>query len=314
MIRLPAEQPATVSSIPNPDGAPDYLAAKRDLAHRYRDSGIVSVEGLDRVAFLQGQLTQDVGGLSAFEARLAAGLTPTGKLLYFGRVLALPDRLLLLLPSPALVVAVPHLSKYAVFQKVSVRDVSADHLRLALYGPRAGSVALPEGAVRLPPDRDIAAEVLAPATARPAVDAALLASASVLLRPASADVLRVEAGRPRFGQDADSTNLPDEVGLADAISATKGCYVGQEVVARLRTYGQVARRLVGFLFPDAWLPAGTVFPDPDRPGRTLGRVTSSVESPRFGAIGLGLVARGVPEAARLAAAGGLAIVTGLPFA
>ena len=69
-----------------------------------------------------------------------------------------------------------------------------------------------------------------------------------------AEILRLEAARPRFGFDMDATHLPDEVGLAAAISTTKGCYVGQEVVARLRTYGRVNKRLVRFRFPSA-LPA-----------------------------------------------------------
>jgi folate-binding protein YgfZ len=302
-----------VSNIRNPDEAPEYVAAKTHLAHRDRDSGVVAVEGPDRVPFLQGQLTQDVKALAPGGVLPAAGLTPTGKLLYFGRVLALPERLLMLIPSFAVPAVVPHLSKYAVFQKVSVRDASADYLRVALYGPSAASVALPSGALRLPADRDIAAEILASAADRPSVEAALARAGSALLGAETAEILRVESGRPRFGQDADVSNLPDEIGLSEAISTTKGCYVGQEVVARLRTYGRVARRLVGFRFPEGRLPEGTVFPDPDRPGAILGRVTSSVVSPRSGAIGLGFAIRGVADSAVLGSAGGTAVVTALPF-
>jgi folate-binding protein YgfZ len=306
-----------VSSHRNPDDAPDYAAATTNLAHRYRDPGVVAVEGPDRVAFLQGQLTQDVKTLGVFEALPAAGLTPTGKLLYFGRVLALPDRLLLLVPSLAVASVVPHLSKYAAFQKVSIRDASAEHLRLSLYGPRAAGLEVPPGVLRLPGEYEIAAEILAPTPARSALDELLARSGSLPLGREAAEALRVEAGRPRFGQDADSSNLPDEVGLSGAISTTKGCYVGQEVVARLRTYGRVARRLTGFRFLDRPLPEGTLFPDPRRPETALGRVTSSVVSPRRGAIGLGFVSREVADAAVLAFPGqsrGSALVTPLPFA
>jgi folate-binding protein YgfZ len=306
-----------VSSHRNPDGAPDYVAATRDLAHRYRPPGVVAVEGPDRVAFLQGQLTQDVRDLAPLEVRSAAGLSPTGKLLYFGRVLALADRLFLLVPAPVVAAVVTHLSKYAAFQKVSVRDVSADHVRLALYGPRAAATAVPRGVLLFSGEYEIAAELLAPASAHAAVAEILDGGGSLRVTPEVAEALRVEAGRPRFGQDADSSNLPDEVGLRDAISTTKGCYVGQEVVARLRTYGRVARRLVGLRFSGHPLPEGTVFPDPGRPETSLGRVTSRALSPRFGAIGLGLVTRDVADAAALAAAGdpgGVAVVTALPFA
>jgi folate-binding protein YgfZ len=100
----------------------------------------------------------------------------------------------------------------------------------------------------------------------------------------------------------DSTNLPDEVGMDDAISPTKGCYVGQEVVARLRTYGRVNRRLVSFRFPEGPIAAGDSLrlPDEEKPSKvSAGRVTSSVHSPRFGAIGLGYAFRDVAPGARL---------------
>jgi folate-binding Fe-S cluster repair protein YgfZ len=92
--------------------------------------------------------------------------------------------------------------------------------------------------------------------------------------------------------------------------------VGQEIVARLRTYGRVNRRLVGFRFPLAPVAAGTSFPNPEKAGQELGRVTSSVVSPRFGPIGLGLAFREVSEGATLTEPGDpdrAAVVTALPF-
>jgi folate-binding protein YgfZ len=135
-----------------------------------------------------------------------------------------------------------------------------------------------------------------------------------------AEALRIEAGRPRFGQDADGSHLADEVGLAAAVSTTKGCYVGQEIVARLRTYGRVNRRLVGFRFPEGAVPAGSLLLRPgevDRGRIEPGRVTSSADSPRFGPIGLGWAVRDVSEGDRLIAGDGPArgaIVASLPFA
>src|SRR5262249_55405263 len=121
----------------------------------------------------------------------------------------------------------------------------------------------------------------------------------------------------RLGKDANDSNLPEEVGLSAAISSTKGCYVGQEVVARLRTYGRVNRRLVGFRFPGEPVPEGTAFPNPDKPDHELGHVSSAVSSPRFGAIGLGLAFRAVPEGETLADPAHpelRAVVAPLPFA
>ena len=118
---------------------PDYEAAQSGLAHRQRSTAILSVEGPDRVAFLQGQLTQDVKALAVGTALPAAGLTPKGKLIYFGRALALTDRILLLLPAACRETAAAHLAKYAVFQKVTVRDATAELVEIGLYGHGADS-------------------------------------------------------------------------------------------------------------------------------------------------------------------------------
>ena len=293
--------------------------ARERLGHRDREAGVLSVEGIDREAFLQGQLTQDVRGLAAGQSRLAAGLTPKGKLLYAGRLVALPDRMLLVLDGGRSVVAAAaaHLARFAAFQKVIVRDASADWTLRTLYGPGAERVGLPDAAVRLPARGETSGEILAPAGAAGAIDQALAAAGSQAVSLEEAETLRVEAGRALFGKDADVTSLPDEVGLQAAISPDKGCYVGQEVVARLRHHGKLARRLVGFRFPGGAFPAGTDFEDPEKPGRTLATVTSSVLSPHFGPIGLGLAARDVPEGAELStsdAPGRVAVVTPLPFA
>jgi folate-binding protein YgfZ len=300
---------------PRPTAPRDYAAALAGLAHRHRPAGVVAVSGADRSSFLQGQLTQDVRGLETGQARRAAGLTPKGKLLYSGWLVAEPERLLLVLPSVSVEGALAHLSRYAVFQKVSVADTTPGYALLGLYGPESAGLALPEGAVRLAAEGEMSSSALAPAALRGAVESSLSRAGSNALSDGSAHILRVEAGRARFGTDADETNLPDEVGFQAAIAPNKGCYVGQEIVARLRTYGNVSRRLVGFRFEGDPMPPGTAFPDPEKPGRELGRVTSSALSPRFGAIGLGLAARDVAEGAALGAAGGAsALVAPLPFA
>jgi folate-binding protein YgfZ len=276
----------------------------------------VVIEGEDRAAFLQGQLTQDVRGLEPGNARPAAGLTSKGKLLYFGRLAAEAERLLLLVPAVAAPAVVAHLAKYAAFQKVAVRDASAEYVRMALYGPRAGAIMAPSGGMRLPGEWDLAGEIVAPNAARRALSEALAAAGSRALSDETAEVLRVEAGRPRLSVDATEANLAEEVGLGAAISSTKGCYVGQEIVARMRTYGRANRRLTGFRFPAGPLPSGASFPDAEKPQLELGRVTSSVVSPRFGAIGLGFAFRDVADGARLSLPGDprtAAIVSGLPF-
>jgi folate-binding protein YgfZ len=279
-----------------------YAAAHEKLAHRFRPTGILDVTGGDRESFLQGQLTQDVRGLAPGESRAAAGLTPKGKLLFVARVLGLEDRMRVVVPEILRSLVLEHLRKYAVFTKVAIEDRTPDFVQVGVSGPEGRRLALPDWVDRLAPERGFSAELLVAAQRREELETLLRALGSSGISDVSAEVLRVEAGRPRFGTDMDSTNLPDEVGMDDAISTTKGCYVGQEVVARLRTYGRVNRRLVSFRFPEGSIAAGDLLrlPDQEKPSKVeAGRVTSSVHSPRFGAIGLGYAFRDVALGARL---------------
>ncbi len=287
-------------------------------SYRIRAAAILDVTGPDRISFLQGQLTQDVRLVELGQVLPAAGLTPKGKLLFMARLIGMPDRLRLLLPAASGAPVLAHLKKYAVFQKVGIEDRSADLSRVGIVGPPLPSSAAGTDSISLPGDAEFVSELLVPAAGIEAARARLASAGLVALDDASAEVLRVEAGRPRFGQDADESHLPDEVGLSEAISTTKGCYVGQEIVARLRTYGRVNRRLVGFHFPDGAIPAGTILTRPgEEPGKIeIGRVTTCVESPRRGAIGLGWAFRDIAPGDRLASVEAperAAIPSALPF-
>ncbi len=297
----------------------DYEAARDRLAHRFREPGVLEVTGEQRGDFLQGQLTQEVKTLAPGQTRPAAGLTPKGKLIYAARVVSLPDRILLLIPAASRERVFQHLTKYVVFQRAYIADRSEEFLRLGLYGSAPEELASAED-LPLPGEREFSAELLVPRAGRERVEAQLARLGSVSVGRETAEILRVEAGRPCFGSDMDESHLPDEIGMDDAISTTKGCYVGQEVVARLRTYGRVNKRLVGFRFPQGSIEPGTLLVNPEvpEPGKIeWGRVTSSVVSPVFGPIGLGFAFREVPIGGKLLAAGNAgksAIVSGLPFA
>jgi folate-binding protein YgfZ len=130
--------------------------------------------------------------------------------------------------------------------------------------------------------------------------------------------LRVEAGTPQYGIDIDETNLPQEVGRVDqSISFTKGCYIGQETIARIRTYGHVNRSLVGLILEGQGTePSGTKL---FRDGKEAGHLTSCVHSPRLkGVIALGYVRRGNQEPGTTLEVQGAtsraAVVRELPFA
>jgi folate-binding protein YgfZ len=147
-----------------------------------------------------------------------------------------------------------------------------------------------------------------------AVRDALVAEGAVPVSEAAAEVVRVERGRPRYGVELDDATIPQEAGLNErAVSFTKGCYVGQETVARLFYKGKPNRHLRGLRFDAA---AGDLAGQELRLGeKVVGRVGSAVVSPAFGPIGLALVRREAEPGATLAVGDGTttATVVDLPF-
>jgi folate-binding protein YgfZ len=158
---------------------------------------------------------------------------------------------------------------------------------------------------------DTGLDVLCKAEDTARVAAALAAAGAAPVGEDAAEVVRVERGRPRYGVDLDDSVIPQEAGLNErAVSFTKGCYVGQETVARLFYKGKPNRRLRGLLLSEP-VPSGTVLLQGER---EVGRVGSSVVSPRLGPIALAMVRREASPGETLAAGeGATAEVVELPF-
>ncbi len=263
-------------------------------------AGILDVSGRDREAFLQGLCTNDVKALAPGASLWAAALSPVGKVLFPFRVSKREDRFRLLLSPDLVAAAAAHFRKYAVFQDVRVEESPSPFERFDFYG---GTSPAPAEAEAWPAFFELNESWVVPAAAADAVERDL----SLRGRPIGeldAEAWRIEAGRPREGFEIDAMRTPDEAGLADAISTTKGCYVGQEVVARLRTYGRLPRRLVRIRFSGGVPPSvpcalrRAAAPDLD-----AGLVTSAAVSPRTGAVGLGYVLRDVEDHEPLHVAG-----------
>ena len=279
--------------------------------------GLVEVTGSDRVGWLNGMVSNDVAVLEPGHERSgchAALLTNRGAIVADLHVVARDDRFWLLVERSALSGAVAALEKFIVADDVSLEDASASRAQWTLEGPAAPAVlaalgvdttelasgaatdaelaGVPVVLVAVGLSGEWARRIIAPAASRDAVEAALLeAGAGIGLElggDVALEVLRVEAGTPRQGLELDEDVLPDEARLESAISTTKGCYVGQEIVARLRSRGQVNHLLVGLHFEGAAPAAGTVLTVGDK--RT-GEITSVADSPRSGAIALGYVRR-----------------------
>jgi folate-binding protein YgfZ len=305
-----------------------------------RDRVLFRVEGERRVEMLDGILTNDLKRAPPDRALWALLLTPKGRIVADLRVLPRPDELWLEVPA----VAAERLA--ATFQRYlpprfARATVWAEGAVLDVYGPAAAEAVRAATGVEPPsePPRvaaldgetgpavvvahdDLRLPGYTVAGARAALEpigAALHAHAErtggAPLDDAAFDALRIEAGWPRYGQDVTEENLVQETGWESrAVSFTKGCYLGQEVVIRVHHRGHPNRYLRGLRLPEPLpLPGSTLYAD----GKPVGTVTSTARSPRLGPIGLGYVRREVAPGARVRVgdpeAGAEAEVLALPF-
>lgn len=281
------------------------------------DYAALTLTGSDRVAWLQGMVSNDVKKLVPGSGMYAAVLDVNGKILADLTVLCAEESFILLIWEPLKEKIVAHLNRYLVADDVEIGDESARYRILSLQGPHAllllTAIAphqdLPvhmNGHARLRiGERDVRIirsthtgeegfDLLTAAGDIAAVAAEIeRAGAALGLRwfgLQAQEILRVEAGLPRYGVDMDEENLLLETGLDQAVSFQKGCYLGQEVIERVHSRGHVNKKLVGIL-----LAGATPVNRGDKilcEGKEIGRVTSSVFSPRIRhTIALGYVQR-----------------------
>lgn len=292
------------------------------------ERGKLALTGADAKEFLAGQVTNDVVGLQPGEGCYAALLTPKGRMLGDLRVLETGDELLLDCDRAALQDVFDVIRRATIGFAVELHKRTLQCGLLSLVGPRAREVA---GATGLEEREHAHAETtIGPATVRviatdvgidvlcraedtDAVRDALRAAGAEPIAEEAAEVLRIEAGRPRWGHELDEGVIPQEAGLNDrAVSFTKGCYVGQETVARLHWKGKPNRHLRGLLLSTP-VEAGAALWLGDR---EVGRLTSVAQSPQHGPIGLALVRReaSLGEVLRVGDGEVTATVADLPFA
>jgi tRNA-modifying protein YgfZ len=270
------------------------------------ERGKLALTGAGRKEFLNGQVTNDVEALATGDGCYAAFLTPKGKMLGDVRILDAPDELLLDTERVSLQALFDMIRRYSIGYDVELHKRTLESGMLSLVGPRARAVA---GAVDLPEaehshaaaalaGRDVrlivteeGVDVLCDAEDTATVIVSLTEAGAVPVSEDAAEVVRVERGRPRYGIDLDDSVIPQEAGLNErAVSFTKGCYVGQETVARLHYKGKPNRHLRGLRLSEP-TPPGTPL---TLEGREVGRLGSAVVSPTFGPIGLALVRREAP--------------------
>ena len=262
--------------------------------------GILELTGVDRETFLQGMISNDVVGLPAGITRHAALLDSTGHILADLHIRARPDSLLIEADPACLEALSVTLNKFLIMDDVEIADVSAEWAIVSVYGGmEAEPVLLPgmsaEGFSSSFPILP-GADCWLPAENKDAAWDAFLEAGAVPFSAEEAEALRVDAGVPKWGAELSPSVLLPEAEMLDAVSYTKGCYVGQEIVARLHARGHTNKALRRILLAeDAPVPpVGATIHVPEdgpEPGREIGSITSAAASPSRGgqAVALGYV-------------------------
>jgi folate-binding protein YgfZ len=250
------------------------------------------VTGTDRLRYLNGQLTNDLRGLAPGNAKYACALTPKGKLAADLYVAAEPDHFWIDAPSAVRESLAIRLERYVIADDVEIEDVTDDYRLLHFMDERPPEM---NGAIAIANDR----------FRRAGVDLWLPGSFAEgelpsvhFLDPEQAERLRIERGIPIWGAELSEEVIPAEAGLDEtAISFTKGCYLGQEVISRIKSLGHVNRHLRGL----QWIKGGALVPGDrlyaeSQSEKSLGRITS-VSPPDNGTqLALGYVRRGFDQA------------------
>ena len=268
--------------------------------------GRIRVSGSEATMFLNGLITNDVKNLAQNRWMPAVFPTVQGRLIGAVRVIRGAEPGFLIDTETASHDAVlKTISRFTLAGDFKVADLTSETALLTVQGNQAAEIVekvtgvsdLPENGVA---EKDGMTIVRATHTGEDGFDVIIDSSRKAELQqaletagaqPVGADtfeILRVEAGIARFGQDMDETNVVPETNLDDAVSFTKGCYVGQEIIVRIKHRGHPAKKLTSLRFEtDQQVEPGAVILSKEN--QEIGRVTSAVVSPRLGSIGLGYV-------------------------
>ncbi len=288
--------------------------------------GQLRFEGQEAAEYLQGQLTNDIEVLEPGEGCYAALLDRKGHMQADMRVLrAAPESLLIDTEPGALHATRRHLEMYKIGRQVELEDRTGSWAIYSLLGPRSAEIAatppLPEHACKdhslggtgcLAVGTAAGIDLIVAEEEAARLRSALIDAGAVEVGAEAVEILRIEAGTPRFGAEMDSRTMPAEAGIVEsAVSFTKGCYIGQETVARLHYKGKPNRHLRGLRLSAPAAP-GTALTLSEK---EVGKVGGSCVSPAQGPIALAILRREAEPGAELAVGedGVTAHVVDLPF-
>jgi folate-binding protein YgfZ len=275
--------------------------------------GRLLVSGSEAVLFLNGLITNDMKTLAANSWMPAAFPNVQGRLLAAVRIIRREDGFLIDTEDATLETVAKLLERFTLAGDFRVTDLTSETMMISVQGQNAAEVVRAAvGDDAAPVERETISNVKLASGAEGTVIRAthtaedgfdlfvdanetqtllesLIEAGAQSVGPEVLEILRIEAGIPRYGVDMDETNVVTETNLDEAVSFTKGCYIGQEIIARIKYRGHVAKKLTGVLFEgEVSLESGAKVLSSD--GKEIGRVTSLAFSPRLGrTIALGYV-------------------------
>jgi folate-binding protein YgfZ len=280
-----------------------YRALREEAGFLPRQRGIVLVKGPDAAELLQGQLTNDIDAVGADEGCYAALLDRKGHMQADMRVLRLSTGDIWLDTEPeAVETVVRHLRTYSVGREVEIEEASDAWVVTSLIGPGAAEAAgagplAKEHAQRyferqgievLAVATDLGLDLITRAEQADELRGLLAESGAAEVSEAAAEIVRVESGRPRFGREMSNATIPQEAAIdGRAVSFTKGCYIGQETVARLHYKGKPNRHLRGLRLEAPAASDEVIALE----NREVGRIGTAVTSPAHGPIALAVIRR-----------------------
>jgi folate-binding protein YgfZ len=269
----------------------EYWSLRKSFAVRdVSFFGKIKVTGRDRQRFLNGMLTNEIKTLENGKGTFALFLDVKGHIQADMKVYNFGDHLMLVLQHYMVEKLMTGLDRYIMSEDIRMQDVTTDFAMIQILGPQANQFMKDKGVQSLPEEN----YSFVPAAVDPIHDASIIklptgfamfssaVSSTVLLEflngpmcgAKAFDVFRVESGLALMHRDMDESNFPQEAGLDAALNFQKGCYLGQETMARIDTQGHVNRHLTGFSASAALNPGDKIFKD----SKEVGKITSSTQS------------------------------------